>query len=188
MPPYPCPRPTLTKRVPGCTLMYADTTSSQGRQSRLARRLCALFAAASAPTFRPCLRCTFALATRPRARARPSRSAPVAGSRNRKRKLRRPKADAPPLAAVENVNCRASARPTRQRCHCRIHKSRPAAKWRKRIGVAAAGEVAIRQLHCTLVRAFRRGNNANNSNLSPLYVNANNAPSNTNTNFAFGNY
>jgi hypothetical protein len=37
-----------------------------------------------------------------------------------------------------------------------------------------------------LVRGFRRGNNANNTNLSPLYVNANNAPSNTNTNNAFG--
>lgn len=38
-----------------------------------------------------------------------------------------------------------------------------------------------------MVRAFRRGNNANNTNLSPLYVNANNAPSNTNANYAFGN-
>ena len=36
------------------------------------------------------------------------------------------------------------------------------------------------------VRGFRRGNNANNTNLSPLYVNANNAPSNSNTNNAFG--
>ena len=36
------------------------------------------------------------------------------------------------------------------------------------------------------VRGFRRGNNANNTNLSPLYVNANNAPSNSNTNIAFG--
>lgn len=40
----------------------------------------------------------------------------------------------------------------------------------------------------TLVRGFRRGNNANNTNLSPLYVNANNAPSNANTNIAFGNW
>jgi len=43
-----------------------------------------------------------------------------------------------------------------------------------------------RQLHCT-VRGFRRGNHVNNTNLSPLYVNANNAPSNANTNIAFGN-
>ena len=46
---------------------------------------------------------------------------------------------------------------------------------------------AIRRLH-RAVRGFRRGNNANNTNMSPLYVNANNAPSNTNTNNAFGNY
>lgn len=39
-----------------------------------------------------------------------------------------------------------------------------------------------------LVRGFRRGNNANNTNLSPLTMNGNNAPSNTNTNIAFGNY
>ena len=38
------------------------------------------------------------------------------------------------------------------------------------------------------VRGFRRGNNANNTNLSPLYVNGNNTPSNTNSNYAFGNY
>lgn len=37
------------------------------------------------------------------------------------------------------------------------------------------------------MRGFRRGNNVNNTNLSPLYVNANNAPSNANTNIAFGN-
>ena len=37
------------------------------------------------------------------------------------------------------------------------------------------------------LRGFRRGNNANNSNLSPLYVNGNNTPSNTNANIAFGN-
>lgn len=36
-------------------------------------------------------------------------------------------------------------------------------------------------------RGFRRGNNANNTNLSPLYVNANNTPSNANSNYAFGN-
>ena len=38
------------------------------------------------------------------------------------------------------------------------------------------------------VRGFRRGNNANNANLSPLNVNANNAPSNANSNIAFGKY
>ena len=66
----------------------------------------------------------------------------------------------------------------------------PTAKGHMRIGVAAIGDVEFerttRQLHW-LVRAFRRGNNANNTNLSPLYVNANNAPSNTNANYAFGN-
>jgi hypothetical protein len=36
------------------------------------------------------------------------------------------------------------------------------------------------------VRGFRRGNNANNTNLSPMTMNANNAPSNANTNNAFG--
>ena len=36
------------------------------------------------------------------------------------------------------------------------------------------------------VRGFRRGNNANNANLSPLTMNANNSPSNANTNIAFG--
>ena len=46
---------------------------------------------------------------------------------------------------------------------------------------------AIRRLYCT-VRGFLRGNNANNTNLSPLNVNGNNAPSNTNTNIGFGNY
>lgn len=73
-----------------------------------------------------------------------------------------------------------------------------------RIGVAAASEVDdgsrfkvqqprtmnhepdIRRLHRRVVRGFQRGNNANNSNASPLYVNANNAPSNTNSNYAFG--
>ena len=39
-----------------------------------------------------------------------------------------------------------------------------------------------------LVRGFRRGNNANNTNLSPLTMNANNAPSNANTNIGFGKY
>lgn len=47
---------------------------------------------------------------------------------------------------------------------------------------------AIRRLHWRVVRGFQRGNNANNSNVSPLYVNANDAPSNTNSNIAFGNY
>jgi len=56
-----------------------------------------------------------------------------------------------------------------------------------RIGVAVAGEVGIRRLHRQLVRGFLRGNNVNNTNLSPLYVNANNAPSNANTNIGFGN-
>lgn len=37
-----------------------------------------------------------------------------------------------------------------------------------------------------VVRAFRRGANATNTYLSPLYVNANVAPSSTNTYFAFG--
>ena len=56
-----------------------------------------------------------------------------------------------------------------------------------RIGVAVAGEVEIRRLHRQLVRGFLRGNNVNNTNLSPLYVNANNVPSNANTNIGFGN-
>ena len=56
-----------------------------------------------------------------------------------------------------------------------------------RIGVAVAGEVETRRLHRQLVRGFLRGNNVNNTNLSPLYVNANNAPSNANTNIGFGN-
>ena len=38
------------------------------------------------------------------------------------------------------------------------------------------------------VRGFLRGNNANNTNLSPLTMNANNSPSNTNSNIGFGNY
>ena len=46
----------------------------------------------------------------------------------------------------------------------------------------------IRRLHCTLVRGFRRGNNANNTNLSPLYVNANYAPSYAITYIAFGKW
>lgn len=37
------------------------------------------------------------------------------------------------------------------------------------------------------VRGFRRGNNANNTNLSPLTMNANNSPSNANSNIGFGN-
>lgn len=39
--------------------------------------------------------------------------------------------------------------------------------------------VRLRQGGCTVrsVRGFLRGNNANNSNLSPLTMNANNAPS-----------
>ena len=45
---------------------------------------------------------------------------------------------------------------------------------------------AIRRLH-RAVRGFRRGNNANNTNLSPLTMNANNSPSNANTNIGFGN-
>lgn len=64
----------------------------------------------------------------------------------------------------------------------------PQAKGCERIGVAACGEVETRWLHRTLVRGWRRGNNANNTNLSPLYVNANNSPSNTNTNIGVGNY
>lgn len=39
-----------------------------------------------------------------------------------------------------------------------------------------------------VARGCRRGNNANNTNLSPLYVNGNNTPSNANSNLAFGNY
>ena len=35
------------------------------------------------------------------------------------------------------------------------------------------------------VRGFRRGNNANNSNLSPFTMNGNNSPSNSNTNIGF---
>ena len=76
-----------------------------------------------------------------------------------------------------------------------IHtKSRPATKWRKRIGVAVAGEVEFFHKDdkaaalSRLVRGFRRGNNANNTNLSPLTMNANNAPSNANTNIGFGKY
>ena len=70
----------------------------------------------------------------------------------------------------------------------------------KRIGVAVVSEVELRhpplwrraaktkrQLH-PAVRGFLRGNNANNTNLSPLYVNGNNAPSNANTNIAFGTW
>ena len=56
--------------------------------------------------------------------------------------------------------------------------------------VAVVSEVEIWLLYrpvVVLVRGFRRGNNANNSNLSPLYVNGNNAPSNANTNIGFGN-
>jgi hypothetical protein len=45
-------------------------------------------------------------------------------------------------------------------------------------GVASANKKAV--------RGFRRGNNANNTNLSPLTMNANNAPSNSNTNIGFG--
>ena len=87
-----------------------------------------------------------------------------------------------------------------QRCRLPNTEIHADGQRRKRIGVAAVGEVdarqwsrrprrdhrVTRQLHCT-VRGFRRGNNVNNTNLSPLYVNANNAPSNANTNIAFGN-
>ena len=45
-------------------------------------------------------------------------------------------------------------------------------------GVASANKKSV--------RGFLRGSNAGASNLSPLYVNANNAPSNTNSNYAFG--
>ena len=78
-------------------------------------------------------------------------------------------------------------------------KSRPATKWYMRIGVAVAGEVELfdsrygiatyrnkKAAALMLVRGWYRGNNANNTNLSPLYVNANNAPSNANTNIGFG--
>ena len=71
-------------------------------------------------------------------------------------------------------------------------KSMPSVKQHAGIGVPAGGEVEFfhkndKAAALTLVRGFRRGNNANNSNLSPLNVNANNAPSNTNTNIGFGN-
>lgn len=64
-----------------------------------------------------------------------------------------------------------------------------------RIGVAAAGEVdgvsytykAAQPFPLEAsVRGFRRGNNANNGNLSPLTMNANNSPSNANSNIGFG--
>ena len=68
----------------------------------------------------------------------------------------------------------------------------PSANWHTGRVVPAGGEVEFfnkndKAAALTLVRGFRRGNNANNTNLSPLYVNANNAPSNANTNIAFGN-
>lgn len=66
-------------------------------------------------------------------------------------------------------------------------KSRPATRRTWESEYPSAGEVERRQLHRSAVRGFRRGNNVNNTNLSPLYVNANNAPSNANTNIAFGN-
>lgn len=65
----------------------------------------------------------------------------------------------------------------------------------EQIGVAAVGEVddaiciykAAQPFPAKLsVRGFRRGNNANNSNLSPLTLNANNSPSNANSNIGFG--
>lgn len=37
-----------------------------------------------------------------------------------------------------------------------------------------------------VVRGFLRGNNANNSVLSPLTMNGNNSPSNSNSNIGFG--
>ena len=37
-----------------------------------------------------------------------------------------------------------------------------------------------------MVRGFLRGNNANNNVLSPLAMNGNNTPSNSNSNIAFG--
>ena len=106
-----------------------------------------------------------------------------------------------PEGRGENVNCRRKAAPLKAgqavRPDTEIHAGGLSGK---RIGVAAAGEVdASRQraAHpppatwlqggCTEVRGFRRGNNANNTNMSPFYVNGNNAPSNTNSNIAFGN-
>ena len=65
----------------------------------------------------------------------------------------------------------------------------------ERIGVAAVGEVddalsiykAAQPFPLKLsVRGFRRGNNANNGNLSPLALNANNSPLNANSNIGFG--
>ena len=69
----------------------------------------------------------------------------------------------------------------------------PSVKRHTGIGVPTGGEVEFfhkddKAAALTLVRGFRRGNNANNTNLSPLYVNANNAPSNANTNIGFGKY
>ena len=74
-----------------------------------------------------------------------------------------------------------------QRCHCPKNEIHASDQGHMRIGVAVAGEVEKRRLHRQLVRGFLRGNNVNNTNLSPLYVNANNAPSNANTNIGFGN-
>ena len=73
-------------------------------------------------------------------------------------------------------------------------KSMPAVKRHTGIGVPAGGEVEFFQKNdkaaalSRLVRGFRRGNNANNTNLSQLTMNANNAPSNANTNYAFGTW
>lgn len=68
----------------------------------------------------------------------------------------------------------------------------PSVKRHTGIGVPAGGEVEFFHKDdkaaalSRLVRGFRRGNNANNTNLSPLTMNANNAPSNANTNIGFG--
>ena len=74
-----------------------------------------------------------------------------------------------------------------------IHtKSRPATKWRKRIGVAVAGEVEFFHKDdkaaalSRLVRGFRRGGDAFNSNLSPLSMVAGSAPSYAYTYIGFG--
>ena len=130
-----------------------------------------------------CHRCRCSRSFRLRLRTRTAASAPVAVSRSRNQ--RRAQLD-------DETAAPRAARPQNGSGVTAENEIQASIQRHKRRAVAGAGEVEFIEQEggCTVrsVRGFRRGNNANNSNLSPLTMNANNSPANTNSNIGFGNY